>query len=67
MTKCTGEERGYRNQRNIARVRPMVGAMKNGSRLAQVGWDSSLKNSFRASARGCGIPVNEILFGPLRS
>lgn len=67
ITKWTGDEMGYKYQRNIARVRPMVGAKKNGKRFARVGRDCSLKNSFKASASGCGMPVNETLFGPLRS
>ena len=34
--------------------------------LAKMGKDCSFVNSLRASARGCGIPLREILFGPFR-
>ena len=44
-----------------------MGARKKGRGLAKVGMGSSFRNSFKASAIGCGMPEREVLLGPLRS
>ena len=62
-----GWEKGYRAQRNRARKRLKTGDIKKVDMLASEGMVCSFTKSFKASARGCGIPLIETLFGPLRS
>src|SRR5215207_2456348 len=45
----------------------MPGAMGNRTRSAFAGQMSSLKKSFRASARGCSRPVGPTRLGPMRT
>lgn len=48
-------------------VRLRMGAIINGRKFAGEGGLCSFKNSFNASARGCGRPIRIILFGPFRN
>lgn len=43
-----------------------IGEIRKGERLENVGREISLENSFRASAKGWGIPMRLTLFGPFR-
>ena len=65
--KWVGDERGYSSQRNRARARLIIGAIMKGNMFAEAGVECSLRNSFRASANGCGSPMRATLFGPFRS
>lgn len=58
---------GYKDHIASARNSPRAGAIRNGTKLASEGEVCSFRNSFRASARGCGSPMSITLFGPLRS
>lgn len=62
-----GELIGYKIHRARARRSLRIGANRNGSKLAWVGEDCSFRNSFIASAKGWGSPINNTLFGPFRS
>lgn len=44
-----------------------MGAREKGRGLIIEGRGISFKNSFKASAMGCGIPEREVLLGPFRS
>lgn len=59
-------EWGYRDQSIRARRRLSKGDIMKVVRLAREGNGLSLRNSFRASARGWGRPIKETLLGPLR-
>lgn len=65
--KNEGLVRGYRAQRVSARNRPRAGAAIKGRIFADVGGVCSFKNSFSASAIGCGRPARRTLLGPFRS
>lgn len=65
--KICGVGVGYRNHIARARNRPRTGAAENGIKLAGDGETCSFKNNFKASASGCGSPINITLFGPFRS
>lgn len=65
--KNIGCDRGYSDQRVRERIKLINGAMAKMAILAMVGADCSFSRSFMASARGCGIPEMDTLFGPLRS
>lgn len=58
---------GYRIHIVRARNKANIGAAKKGNVLAELGVLSSFVNSFRASARGCGMPMMLTLLGPLRN
>lgn len=64
--KYEDEDIGYRDHNNSARNSLIQGAIRNGAMFAIFGLDCSFKNSFIASASGCGIPEILTLFGPLR-
>lgn len=65
--KKPGWVEGYRVHIIKASRRLRIGANRNGKMLAGEGEDCSFRNSFRASARGCGRPIRATLLGPLRS
>lgn len=50
----------------MASRRLIIGATMNGEMLASFGFDCSFKNSFKASAKGCGSPRIPTLLGPFR-
>lgn len=62
-----GRGMGKRSQRLKASMRLRIGAKIKGRRFAGVGVECSFRNSFKASARGCGRPIRITLFGPFRN
>lgn len=57
---------GIIDQRSSAKISLTTGPIRKGVVLDKVGLAASLVKSFNASARGCGMPAKETLFGPLR-
>lgn len=66
LKKLRFHKDGYRDHIIIAKKSPIVGAIKKGRILANVGTESSFENSFSASAKGWGIPIAPTLLGPFR-
>lgn len=64
--KYDADDIGNSDHRIMARRSLIIGAIRNGDILASFGLDCSFRNSFSASARGCGRPIIPTLFGPLR-
>lgn len=58
---------GNRIQNSSANINVEAGAIINTTVLIIEGLDDSFRNSFIASAIGCGIPDSITLLGPFRS
>ena len=63
----TPASNGITAQATSARVKVIIGAATNTTRLAPLGMMVSLSSSLSPSANGCSRPNGPTTFGPLRS